>query len=744
MNEVNLEQYKQLVDDQIQSLLDVVASLAVGNLDIEVEIPEGNEAITDLAIGLSFLTEDFRALIAEQERARAELEERVAERTRELENALATLQATQRRYIRQEWDQYAADSVNLDEIDQQLSTKISQSVLTEAVKSKKPSHGNGSNEPTVAFPINYYDEVIGILGFSGQETIDLHDEDLAEVETIVEQVGLALENQRLFDQTQMALAQTEEQAHRLSRLNELSTELSQTADEDQVFRIVARHTPQIIDADQVSVALLIEQGNEIEVYALDGMSDAILAGTRLPLAGTDVGKAIREQRVLINSDTSESKSIDTQQLNKQGILATIVVPLMTGGRVIGTLNVGSKKANAYGAGEQDLLQQIATLMASALESRRLFEQTQASLSEAEMLFHMSARLNSATTLEEALKAAIEPGMATGASYASLFKIDVNDNGKPEWLEVVATWQREGEPALPVGSRFFLPDYPGGSLWTETPDEPMVINDTTTDERLDQAARGLYQQMQVRSTVTLPLVVGGNWVGGVNVTWPTAQNFSADQHRLYKSIAAQASTAINNQLLFEQTQIALARAEAVQRQYTVQAWETYRNKNRNLAYEQVRTGVKPLGASLPAEVAQVMADNKTVITGLVRAARSPSPADNEPVEANSKLLVPLRIQDEIIGILGLEDTETARQWTPEEVALVETIVAQMVEAAENLRLVEETQQRAAREARVNEIGDKIQAAQSLEEALQVVVKEIGLSLKASQTAVELSVADEKST
>jgi GAF domain-containing protein len=617
-------------------------------------------------------------------------------------------------------------------------------VLTEAVKSKKPSHGNGSNEPTVAFPINYYDEVIGILGFSGQETIDLHDEDLAEVETIVEQVGLALENQRLFDQTQMALAQTEEQAHRLSRLNELSTELSQTADEDQVFRIVARHTPQIIDADQVSVALLIEQGNEIEVYALDGMSDAILAGTRLPLAGTDVGKAIREQRVLINSDTSESKSIDTQQLNKQGILATIVVPLMTGGRVIGTLNVGSKKANAYGAGEQDLLQQIATLMASALESRRLFEQTQASLSEAEMLFHISARLNAATTLEEALKAAIEPGMATGASYASLFKIDVNDNGKPEWLEVVATWQREGEPALPVGSRFFLPDYPGGSLWTETPDEPMVINDTTTDERLDQAARGLYQQMQVRSTVTLPLVVGGNWVGGVNVTWPTAQNFSADQHRLYKSIAAQASTAINNQLLFEQTQIALARAEAVQRQYTVQAWETYRNKNRNLAYEQVRTGVKPLGASLPAEVAQVMADNKTVITGLVRAARSPSPADNEPVEANSKLLVPLRIQDEIIGILGLEDTETARQWTPEEVALVETIVAQMVEAAENLRLVEETQQRAAREARVNEIGDKIQAAQSLEEALQVVVKEIGLSLKASQTAVELSVADEKST
>ena len=741
-NKLSYRQYKKLVEDQCQVMLDTLAQVATGDLKAKPEVPEGIEILSDVAARFGSLTEQIQALLAEREQARLELSARVDERTRELQEALAIIQTLQKRNGQDEPSPHVEGAAADDNGNDPAPDEFSVEALTEAVESQKPSQGNGSKQPTVALPINYGDELIGVLGFSGDETANLTDEDLAEVEAIVEQVGLALENQRLFDQSQAALAETEQQAHRLSLLNELSTELSQTADENQVFKIIAKSTKQIVQADRLSVALLTDEEDAFEVYALDGIEGVMPAGVMLPLQGTEVGRAIQDQRYVVVNNTADSKQIDTQQLHKAGIMSTLIAPLVTGGRTIGTLNVGSQKVDAFSLSEQEMLRQIATLMASALESRRLFVQTQTSLSEAEMLFEMSAQLNSATTLEETLRAAIEPGVASGSTYASLFKIDVDNGGKPEWLEIVATWQRDGEPVLPVGSRFFLPDYPGGSLWAETPEEPMMINDTSNDERLDQAARGLYQQMQVRSTVTFPLVVGGNWVGGVNLTWPIPQNFTDEQRRLYKSIAAQAATAVNNQLLFEQTEIALTRAEAVQRQYTVQAWETYRNKNRNLSYEKVRAGVEPLGASLPAEAAQVMADKKLVISTPPKSAQALLPADHDAAEANSKLLVPLSIQDEIIGILGLEDTETGRQWTAEEIALVEAVVRQMVEAAENLRLVEETQQRAAREARVNEIGDKIQAAHSLEEALQVAVKEIGLSLEASETAVELSVADER--
>ena len=96
-----------------------------------------------------------------------------------------------------------------------------------------------------------------------------------------------------------------------------------------------------------------------------------------------------------------------------------------------------------------------------------------------------------------------------------------------------------------------------------------------------------------------------------------------------------------------------------------------------------------------------------------------------------------VRGEVIGLLGMEETDE-REWTPEERALVQAIGQQLAQAAENLRLIDETQQRAAREQRVNEIGDKIRTAQSLEEALQIAVKEVGLSLQAPETSVKLEV------
>ena len=109
------------------------------------------------------------------------------------------------------------------------------------------------------------------------------------------------------------------------------------------------------------------------------------------------------------------------------------------------------------------------------------------------------------------------------------------------------------------------------------------------------------------------------------------------------------------------------------------------------------------------------------------------------EAQASLVVPLTVRDEMIGILGLQETD-GREWTPDEVALVEAIGEQLARAYENLRLIDETQQRAAREARINEIGEKIRGAQSLEEALQIAIREVGRSLEAPQTAVKLEISD----
>ena len=174
-------------------------------------------------------------------------------------------------------------------------------------------------------------------------------------------------------------------------------------------------------------------------------------------------------------------------------------------------------------------------------------------------------------------------------------------------------------------------------------------------------------------------------------------------------------------------------------------ETYRAKNRALSYEQARESLSSLQNTLPAEgdsqaIAPQQAISATDGDKSRQLLASGSTSDLPPLEVKSSFSVPLTVRGEIIGELGLQETDADHQWSPEEAALVEAIAQQVAQAAENLRLIDETQQRAARERRVAEIGDRIRGAQSLEDALQIAVKEIGLSLKAQQTAVQLKVLD----
>ena len=94
-----LEKYEQLVQEQGQVLLDVVQSVALGDLNVEIEVPEGVEVLSDLAIGIEMMVDDIREMLAEQERAAAEIEQA----RRQAETALQETLALQQRYLGYEW-----------------------------------------------------------------------------------------------------------------------------------------------------------------------------------------------------------------------------------------------------------------------------------------------------------------------------------------------------------------------------------------------------------------------------------------------------------------------------------------------------------------------------------------------------------------------------------------------------------------------------------------------------------------
>jgi PAS domain S-box-containing protein len=418
----------------------------------------------------------------------------------------------------------------------------------------------------------------------------------------------------------------------------------------------------------------------------------------------------------------------------------VTKPLAVSGESIGTLGIYEDDPdNPLSPEDQAFLDEVAAQVAEALERARLFEQSRSSLAETEALLTGSERVMQATTMKDILEAVVTSTALQKLDRAQLLFFDHPwDDEPPEFMTLTSFWRRRDEPSeFPEGTQFSLADFSTAKYFNR--DEPSIFADLSTDPRVDEKTRAfLVGQIGMQGLIDFPLVGGGQWLGILHGDVDTPLVLSEEEIRLISSLIDLAASVIQNQRLFEESQQALAEVEATQRRYTVQAWEEYRARRRAMSYEEDREGVPPLGEQLPPEVSRAVAEKKPVAISAPPAL--PATGDDEPPadETKSSLVVPLTVRDEVIGVLGLQNTAEARNWTPEEITLVEAITEQVAQAAEQIRLFDETQQRAAREHRIGEIGDKIRAAQSLEEALQVAIKEVGLSLKAPQTTVKLEV------
>lgn len=577
----------------------------------------------------------------------------------------------------------------------------------------------------MAVPMIAGDKVVGVLDVQADAVNRFTDEDVQIQTTLATQVAVALENARLFAEQRQAAAEIEEQAQRLAQLNEMSQQLNLATSEEEVFKVAARQTAQVIEADRVSVALVTPEGDGFETLALQGEAGAIPVGARMPLAGTAVEAVVRENRSMVFADIRNSDFAEHRHLVKQGLRSVVAAPLIVEGQVAGSLNIGSNRPNAYGVNDQNLAEQMAAILSSAIESRRLFAQTQAALALTENLYEAGRRISEAGDLPEVLTAVAETVSESAINRAVLVTFDRDSAGEVEAMTVAANWHSgQGTPPTPIGTRY--PRTVFAAVGILLSPEPLFFDDVQRDERVDPATVAVLQQQNIRAMAILPLTVGTRQTGALLLEAEEVHPFTESEMQPYIALARQVAVAVENQRLFEETRQALAEVEATQRRYTVQAWETYRTREIATGYEQVREGVEPLGDELPLEVGQAIVRGQQLSAG-----------DAQQDEAESSLVVPLTVRGEIIGVLGLQETDE-RQWTPEEVALVEAIGEQFAQAAENIRLLDETQQRAALEARINEIGAKIRATQSLEEALQIAVKEVGLSLKAPQTTVQLDV------
>jgi GAF domain-containing protein len=91
---------------------------------------------------------------------------------------------------------------------------------------------------------------------------------------------------------------------------------------------------------------------------------------------------------------------------------------------------------------------------------------------------------------------------------------------------------------------------------------------------------------------------------------------------------------------------------------------------------------------------------------------------------------------VLGVLDVQRT-TVGSLTEADANVLQLVANQVAIALQNARQYVMTQQRAERQVLINRIGQQIQSTDTIEEAMQVAVRELGRALAADYTEVHLT-------
>ncbi len=235
----------------------------------------------------------------------------------------------------------------------------------------------------------------------------------------------------------------------------------------------------------------------------------------------------------------------------------------------------------------------------------------------------------------------------------------------------------------------------------------------------------------RSEMALPLKLRGTVIGVLDVQSEKPGAFTQKDVDTLSILADQIAIAIENARLFTQTQQSLEEIQTLYRQNLQEGWTAFSQEETVVGYRHAPGGgmklVQPLDSD---EMRQAMKRGETFVFQAGESADEPT------------MIVPLKLREQVIGVMKIKAPVREREWTANEVELAEAISERLALALENARLLEESRRRALREQTISEIAGKIGASINLRNVLQTAVEELGRSLPGSEVIIRLQNGNSK--
>jgi len=339
-------------------------------------------------------------------------------------------------------------------------------------------------------------------------------------------------------------AALEEELGRTRLIHEISSSVASSLVLEEVFSTTVEKMRGLVAFDRAVLALLQRGEQNLQLYIQDlrGKGGLEIAED-VPVQGSIAGRIMGMKDPYHVPDLSRVRRLSKmeKQFLDLGLVSYLAVPLTVRERPLGSFYLGSRVAGVFGRREIGILARVAPHLARAVEQARLFWEAQARMRELSALYEVGKKLIQTLDLEELMVEVLRIVKETFRfDHCAVLLVDKESRD----LRVVA---QHGYPEISV--RSFRPslDDPGITASVARTGKTIYVPDVRNDPRY------VLGVVTGRSELALPLRIGDEVLGVLDIESPNQDAFPAATIRALNLFATQVALALDKARLFRKVQ-----------------------------------------------------------------------------------------------------------------------------------------------------------------------------------------------
>ena len=626
--------------------------------------------------------------------------------------------------------------------------------------------GTDQSLSSVMVPIIGSDRLLGVIDLENYERENAYSEaDIRLLTTIAGSLGAALENARLFNETQRLLKETEQRNGELAVINSIQQGLAAELNFQAIIELVGDKLRQVLNTGDLGIAWYDEKTNLVHsLYDYEHGKRTKSMPPTAPFPNGVHAMLTKTRQPLVYGTAEEGNAISPTVPGTDTSKSGVFLPIISSDRMLGSIRVENfERENAFGESELRLLSTIAGSLGAALENARLFDETQRLLKETEQHNAELAIINE-----------VQHGLAAELNFQAIIDL-VGDKLRQIFTngDIGIRWYEPQTKMLHFlyeyehGQRLSLPSNQmtdEGSKRFEEGRQPIVYNDRAALEA--SGSKAIPGTDQSLSVVMVPIIAADRVIGQIDLENYEHENaYSESDIRLLQTVAGSMGVALENARLFDETQRLLKETEQRNNELAIinsvqqglaskldfqsivdlvgdklrQVFNspdlsiTWYEEKANLlhalySYEHGNQLNIPSYTPTPDGLFETLrrTHQLVVLNTKVDYLKSNTSVIEGTDQSKSLITVPIISSDHVLGMIGLENYEQENAYGEAEVRLLTTIAASLGAALDNAylfnetqRLLKETEQRAAELAIINEIQHGLAAELNFQAIIDMV-------------------------